>query len=46
MNKRIVIQDTGLINSNHNQIKATGREQASSADYGLYVATLTVDAWF
>ena len=42
MYKRIVIKDTGLINLNHNQIKATGREEASSANYGLYVATLTV----
>ena len=42
MYKRIVIQDTGLINFNHNWIKATGREEASSANYGLYVATLTV----
>ena len=42
MYKRIVIQDTGFINFNHNQIKVTGREQASSANYGLYLATLTV----
>jgi len=42
MYKRIVIQDTGHINFNHNQIKTTRREQASSANYGLYVATLTV----